>query len=63
MHRSKAWLSVALAVASVTGGVRAQSVGSPMPDKVEVDDFRQIPVNSWEALAGRTVLIEFFAYW
>ena len=40
----------------------AQDVGSRVGD-VELADMAQIEAKSFDDLAGRTVLLEFFAYW
>lgn len=40
----------------------ADNVGSAMP-AVELEGLTQSPAESYEELAGRAVLIEFFAYW
>jgi len=39
-----------------------QSVGKTL-GKVELDGFTQTGARSYDDLVGRTVLIEFFAYW
>ena len=41
----------------------AAQVGRPLPDMSEVEDFSQTEAKSFDDLVGRTVLIEFFAYW
>jgi len=40
----------------------ADNVGRAMP-AVELEGLTQSPAESYEELAGRAVLIEFFAYW
>jgi hypothetical protein len=61
MKITRPFLVVALAglLASATA---AQGVGSKMPE-VELEGFSQTPAKSYEDFLGRTVLIEFFAYW
>ena len=38
-------------------------VGEPLPDGIELTDFAQTGATSVDDLFGRTVLIEYFAYW
>jgi hypothetical protein len=38
-------------------------VGRPLPDASRVKDFEQTEARSFDDLIGRTVLVEFFAYW
>ena len=40
----------------------ADNVGKPLP-AVELENLTQSPADNFEELAGRAVLIEFFAYW
>ena len=40
----------------------ADNVGKPLPT-VELEDLTQSPAANFEELAGRAVLIEFFAFW
>ena len=40
----------------------ADNLGKPLPT-VELEGLTQSPAGSFEELAGRAVLIEFFAYW
>lgn len=50
----------AAALLAVAAG--AQGIGSRVPS-IELKDYAQTPASSFEDFAGRTVLIEFFAYW
>jgi hypothetical protein len=40
----------------------ADNVGKPLPT-VELEDLTQSPAKNYEELAGRAILIEFFAFW
>lgn len=63
--RIKHWLGgvAVAAIASVAlSGASAQSVGKTLGE-VELDGFTQTGAKSFDDLVGRTVLIEFFAYW
>ncbi len=40
----------------------ADNIGKALP-KAELEDFTQSPAASLDELAGRAILIEFFAYW
>lgn len=40
----------------------AQEIGTRV-ETVELDDWSQTEATSYDDLLGRTVLIEFFAYW
>lgn len=42
--------------------VRADNLGKPLPS-VELEGLAQSPAEAFGELAGRAVLIEFFAYW
>ena len=42
--------------------VLADNVGKPLP-AVELEGLTQSPASSFDELAGRALLIEFFAYW
>ncbi len=39
------------------------AVGSPLPEKIELEDFTNLAAGSFDQFAGRAVLIEFFAHW
>lgn len=54
---------IAFAVAALAAAGRAQLVGSQLPEEIELEDFRQTEAESYDDLLGRTVLLEFFAYW
>lgn len=56
-------LAPALVAGALCLPAAAQSIGSPLPDKIELADFEQTPAESFDDLYGRAVLIEFFAYW
>lgn len=55
-----------LALPILLGGLAlpaaAQGIGSKLP-KLELADLSQTTAKSYEDFQGRTVLIEFFAYW
>lgn len=51
-----------LALAALTLPLHAQEVGSRI-DSLEVEDLAHTDASSWGDFTGRTVLIEFFAYW
>ncbi|MHC4263244.1 MAG: hypothetical protein ACYSWX_12025 [Planctomycetota bacterium] len=38
-------------------------VGQSIPEDIELENFGNSPAKSFEDFRGRTVLIEFFAYW
>jgi len=54
-------LPLALVLLGASAG--AQSVGKPIPDEIELEDFAQTEAEAYEDFFGRAVLIEFFAYW
>ena len=53
--------ALALALAGQVAAQKNQSVGSPLP-KVDLA-FANVAAKSLDDFAGRTVPIEFFAYW
>jgi hypothetical protein len=53
---------LALALAALTAPVLADGVGSTM-SPVELEGFSQTKAASYDDFLGRTVLVEFFAYW
>jgi len=61
MMSTKALLAP-LALALAGGAAAAQEVGSRLGE-VELEDFAQTKAQSFDDFLGRTVLIEFFAYW
>jgi len=50
------------ALAMLAAPTLAQGVGSKMP-AVELEGYSQTAAESYEDFLGRSVLIEFFAYW
>ena len=38
-------------------------VGAPLPSNIELEGFAKTPAKSFDDFLGRTVLLEFFAYW
>ena len=52
-------MAIALALA---GSAAAQDVGSTLPD-FELADFGSTRASALDDFVGRTVLLEFFAYW
>ncbi len=52
-----------LALAAFAAPAMSQAVGSSMPAVVEVDGMAGSKATSYDDFLGRTVLIEFFAYW
>jgi len=54
--------SLLIAVVIGIGGSQAQGVGSLMPP-LEIRGLHQSPASHVEELAGRALLIEFFAHW
>jgi len=56
-------LAPALLAGALCLPATAQSIGSPLPDKIGLAGFDQTPADSFDDLYGRAVLIEFFAYW
>lgn len=55
-------LALALIGALVVGANAQLAVGAPFPSAV-LEGFAQTGAKSWSDLAGRAVVIEFFAYW
>ena len=54
---------IAAIILSATAGVAsAQEVGTYLPS-LDLKDFGGTQIGSYDNLLGRTVLIEFFAYW
>ena len=53
---------VVAALAALAVPALAGNVGSTLPPP-ELEDFAQTPAKSFDDYMGRTVLIEFFAYW
>jgi hypothetical protein len=51
-----------LAAAILAAGSVAQ-VGSPLPEKVDLEDFSQTKASSLDDFRGRALMIEFFAFW
>ena len=62
MKRIALALFAALA-ATTASAPAAQGVGSRLPETVRLDAFQQTPASSYSDFVGRTVLIEFFAFW
>jgi hypothetical protein len=60
MKITRPFLTVALA--GLLASATAAHVGTKMP-AVELEGLSQTPAKSYEDFLGRTVLIEFFAYW
>jgi len=52
----------AIALGSTRGSAGAAEVGSPLPP-AELDGFALTEARSLDDFVGRTLLIEFFAYW
>lgn len=61
MRRNR-WLLLALALGAFVLPARAGVVGSPLPTPV-LEGFSQTKATSFDDFLGRTVLVEFFAYW
>jgi len=55
-------LAVPLALAALALSSPAQGVGSAVP-KLELEGFGQTKAQSFDDYYGRSVLIEFFAFW
>ena len=55
-------LAVPLAVAALAWSAPAQGVGSAVP-KLELEGFAQTKAETFDDYNGRTVLLEFFAFW
>lgn len=49
--------------ASILAASSAAQVGSPLPEKIELEDFSQTKATSLDDFRGRALMIEFFAYW
>ncbi|QDU66961.1 hypothetical protein [Engelhardtia mirabilis] len=62
MRRLAALLAVPLLAIGLAGPADAQ-VGKVVPDNIELDDFANTDANDFGDFTGRTILIEFFAYW
>ena len=62
MHRFRRW-TLPLAVGLLALAGKSQEVGSRIPATLELEGYAGIPVTSFSELAGRAVLLEFFAYW
>ena len=56
-------IALALFAALAATTASAQGVGSRLPETVRLDAFQQTPASSYSDFVGRTVLIEFFAFW
>ena len=56
-------LAVALVAGSLCLTAAAQDVGTSMLDEVELSDFAMTEAEEFAEFEGRTVLLEFFAYW
>lgn len=56
-------LAAALVAGSLCLTASAQDVGTSMLDQVELEGFAKTKAETFNEFAGRTVLIEFFAYW
>jgi len=52
-----------LVAGSLCLAAAAQDVGTSMLDEVELSGFAKTKAEAFDEFAGRTVLIEFFAYW
>jgi len=52
-----------LAASSLCLTAGAQEVGTSMLEEVELSGFAKTKAEAFDEFAGRTVLIEFFAYW
>ena len=46
----------------LSSSASADNLGKPLPT-VELEGLAQSPAEAFDELAGRAVLIEFFAYW
>lgn len=58
----RSFLLAPLALAALLFAPPAAAGGSRLPE-LELSDFGQTKAKSFEDFAGRTILIEFFAYW
>ena len=56
-------LAATLVASSLCLPAAAQDVGSSMLEEVELSGFAKTKAETFDEFAGRTVLIEFFAYW
>ncbi len=59
MLRTTALLALALCATPALG----QEVGTSLPYDFELDEIVGLPTQEFGDLAGRALLIEFFAYW
>ena len=55
-------LAAILLLFAVPTTAAANGVGKPLPDAT-LEGFTQIDAKDFDDLAGRAMLIEFFAYW
>ncbi len=55
-------LMTAVVTVGLCATVAADNIGKPLP-AVELEGLSQSEASSFDELAGRAVLIEFFAYW
>jgi hypothetical protein len=53
----------ALVLGTILAAPASAQIGRPLPDTSKVKDFTQTPAQTFDDLVGRTVLVEFFAYW
>ena len=61
MRIAKTGITAAI-VLLLSAGVIGQ-VGGTLPAKFDLEGFAKTPAKSYDDFIGRTVLIEFFAYW
>jgi hypothetical protein len=54
--------ATALVAFALCGVARAGNVGSPLPE-TELEGFALTEAKSIDDYVGRTILLEFFAYW
>ncbi len=52
-----------LAASLATGAAPEQTIGRPIVEDVELEDFANVGAESFEQFTGRAVLVEFFAHW
>ena len=62
MHSRILLMALGLVLTVGTVGT-AQDAGTPLPAPTSLEDFAQTPAKTFDDLIGRTVLIEFFAFW
>ena len=62
MRRTRPFFLALALAAFALPDARAGNVGSTLP-RPELEDFALTPAKSFDDYLGRTVLIEFFAYW